>query len=50
MDYIKLAQEFIGEEGKGRDHRIFTHPCPLCKELRDFAEFLKNKLESKQNA
>ena len=45
MDYKKLVEEFIGKEGEGRNHERFAQPCPLCKELRDFAEFL-DKLQN----
>lgn len=47
IDIDKVVEEFIGQEGVGRDHQLrgyFTHNCPLCKELRDFADYLKFKL------
>ncbi len=44
MKYKELAEEFIGKEGEGRFHpNQNSRNCALCKEVRDFAEFLEGK-------
>jgi len=42
ISYIKLAEDFIGKEGEGRNHNGFDRfTCPLCKEVKDFARYLE---------
>lgn len=42
-NYKKLAEQFLGKEGKGRNHEEFIRQgCPLCKEVRAFAKYLES--------
>ena len=42
IDYKNFADDFLGKEGEGRDHRKYELPCPLCAEVKAFAEYLNN--------
>lgn len=46
----EIAEEFLGKEGEGRNHINFVLPCPLCKEVREFAEYADSKLQQQKDS